>query len=108
MIHGHRITITSLSVQDLRGLLGAFMFSGPQLGFEIRWLRVCPETHVLDLSRLDAEAVAFVLQHGEAKVVITDKELSGTVGGGAVRLSGTRASRALFPMLGVVWATDRM
>ena len=24
-----------------------------ELGFEIRWLRVCPETHVLDLSRLD-------------------------------------------------------
>jgi len=31
-------------------------------------------------TRLDAEAIAFVLQHGEAKVVITDKELSGTVG----------------------------
>ena len=31
-------------------------------------------------TRLDAEAVAFVLQHGEAKVVITDKELSGMVG----------------------------
>ncbi len=32
-------------------------------------------------TRLDAEAVAFVLRHGEAKVVITDKELSGIVAG---------------------------
>jgi fatty-acyl-CoA synthase len=31
-------------------------------------------------TRLDAEAVALCLQHGEAKVVITDKELSGMVG----------------------------
>jgi fatty-acyl-CoA synthase len=32
-------------------------------------------------TRLDSEAVAFVLRHGEAKVVITDKELSGMVAG---------------------------
>src|SRR3954466_8881005 len=31
-------------------------------------------------TRLDAEAVALCLQHGEAKVVITDRELSGMVG----------------------------
>src|SRR3954464_9791699 len=31
-------------------------------------------------TRLDAEAIAFVLQHGEAKAVITDKELSDMFG----------------------------
>ena len=30
--------------------------------------------------RLDAEAIAFMLQHCEAKVLLTDRELSGTVG----------------------------
>jgi fatty-acyl-CoA synthase len=30
-------------------------------------------------TRLDAEAIAFMLKHGEAKVLITDREFSGTV-----------------------------
>jgi fatty-acyl-CoA synthase len=30
-------------------------------------------------TRLDAEAIAFMLQHGEAKVLLTDREFSGTV-----------------------------
>ena len=30
-------------------------------------------------TRLDAEAIAFMLEHGEAKVLITDREFSGTV-----------------------------
>ena len=30
-------------------------------------------------TRLDAEAIAFMLEHGEAKVVIADKEFSGTI-----------------------------
>lgn len=30
--------------------------------------------------RLDAEAIAFILQHGEAKVLITDREFSGVIG----------------------------
>ncbi|MGH8750604.1 MAG: AMP-binding protein, partial [Burkholderiales bacterium] len=30
-------------------------------------------------TRLDAEAIAFMLQHGEAKVLITDREFSGTI-----------------------------
>jgi fatty-acyl-CoA synthase len=30
-------------------------------------------------TRLDAEAIAFMLEHGEAKVLITDKEFSGTI-----------------------------
>jgi fatty-acyl-CoA synthase len=30
-------------------------------------------------TRLDAEAIAFMLKHGEAKVVITDREFSGTM-----------------------------
>jgi fatty-acyl-CoA synthase len=29
--------------------------------------------------RLDAEAIAFQLAHGEAKVLITDREFSGTI-----------------------------
>src|SRR5881296_1893405 len=31
-------------------------------------------------TRLDAEAIAFMLEHGEAKVLIADREFSGTVG----------------------------
>ncbi|HYQ91496.1 MAG TPA: AMP-binding protein, partial [Candidatus Competibacteraceae bacterium] len=30
--------------------------------------------------RLDAEMIAFMLQHGEAKLLITDREFSGTIG----------------------------
>ena len=30
-------------------------------------------------TRLDAEAIAFMLQHGEAKVLLTDREFSGTI-----------------------------
>ncbi len=30
--------------------------------------------------RLDAEAIAFMLKHGEAKVLLTDREFSGTIG----------------------------
>jgi fatty-acyl-CoA synthase len=30
-------------------------------------------------TRLDAEAIAFMLEHGEAKLLITDKEFSGTI-----------------------------
>ena len=40
--------------------------------------------------RLDAKAIAFCLQHGEAKVIITDKEFSEPVGG-ALTLLGDRA-----------------
>ena len=32
-------------------------------------------------TRLDAEAIAFMLNHGEAKVIITDREFSGTIAG---------------------------
>ena len=32
-------------------------------------------------TRLDAEAIAFMLEHGEAKVLVTDREFSGTVAG---------------------------
>src|SRR5690606_16640227 len=31
-------------------------------------------------TRLDAQAIAFMLQHGEAKVLLTDREYSGAVG----------------------------
>src|SRR5438132_9218169 len=31
-------------------------------------------------TRLDSEAIAFMLEHGEAKVLIADREFSGTVG----------------------------
>jgi fatty-acyl-CoA synthase len=31
-------------------------------------------------TRLDAEAIAFMLQHGEAKVLLTDREFSGVIG----------------------------
>ena len=30
-------------------------------------------------TRLDAEAIAFMLQHGEAKVLLTDREFSGVI-----------------------------
>ncbi len=30
-------------------------------------------------TRLDAEAIAFMLQHGEAKVLLTDREFAGVV-----------------------------
>jgi 3-(methylthio)propionyl---CoA ligase len=32
-------------------------------------------------TRLDAEAIAFMLDHGEAKAIITDREFSGTIAG---------------------------
>jgi fatty-acyl-CoA synthase len=34
-------------------------------------------------TRLDAETIAFILQHGEAKVLLTDREFAPTVGQGA-------------------------
>ena len=37
-------------------------------------------------TRLDAEAIAFMLQHGEAKVLITDREFSPTIRGALARL----------------------
>ena len=30
-------------------------------------------------TRLDADAIAFMLEHGEAKLLVTDKEFSGTI-----------------------------
>jgi len=38
-------------------------------------------------TRLDAEAIAFMLQHGEAKVLITDREFSPTVKAALARLA---------------------
>jgi len=40
-------------------------------------------------TRLDAEAIAFMLGHGEAKVLITDKEFSATIGA-ALQKAGRR------------------
>jgi fatty-acyl-CoA synthase len=37
-------------------------------------------------TRLDAEAIAFMLEHGEARILITDKEFSATVEGALKRL----------------------
>jgi fatty-acyl-CoA synthase len=37
-------------------------------------------------TRLDAEAIAFMLNHGEAKLLITDKEFSATIEGALARL----------------------
>ena len=37
-------------------------------------------------TRLDADAIAFMLEHGEAKLLITDKEFSATIGGALKRL----------------------
>jgi fatty-acyl-CoA synthase len=37
-------------------------------------------------TRLDAEAIAFMLNHGEAKVLITDKEFSATIEGALAKL----------------------
>jgi len=37
-------------------------------------------------TRLDAEAIAFMLEHGEAKVVLTDREFSDTIGKALARL----------------------
>ena len=37
-------------------------------------------------TRLDAEAIAFILQHGEAKVLITDREFSETISHALARL----------------------
>ena len=39
-------------------------------------------------TRLDAEAIAFMLRHGEAKVLITDREFSPTVKAALARLKG--------------------
>jgi fatty-acyl-CoA synthase len=38
-------------------------------------------------SRLDAEAIAFMLQHGEAKVLVTDTEFAPTIASALARLS---------------------
>src|SRR5688500_1350361 len=40
-------------------------------------------------TRLDAEAIAFMLEHGEAKVVIADKEFSGTIDRKSTRLNSS-------------------
>src|SRR3954451_21513720 len=37
-------------------------------------------------TRLDAEAIAFMLEHGEAKVLITDTEFAPTIAGALARL----------------------
>jgi len=37
-------------------------------------------------TRLDAEAIAFMLKHGEAKVLLTDKEFSATIEGALAKL----------------------
>ena len=42
-------------------------------------------------TRLDAEAIAFMLDHGEAKVLITDREFSPTM---RAALAGSRSSRS--------------
>ena len=39
-------------------------------------------------TRLDAEAIAFMLDHGEAKVVFVDREFSGTLSDALQRLEG--------------------
>jgi len=41
-------------------------------------------------TRLDAEAIAFMLQHGEAKVLITDPEFSRIVGGALKLMDGNK------------------
>ena len=41
-------------------------------------------------TRLDAESIAFMLQHGEAKVLLTDPEFAGVIGPALARLSGPR------------------
>ena len=43
-------------------------------------------------TRLDADAIAFMLDHGEAKVLLTDREFSPTIAAGARQ--GRRASRS--------------
>ncbi|HUK05613.1 MAG TPA: acyl-CoA synthetase [Burkholderiales bacterium] len=42
-------------------------------------------------TRLDAEAIAFMLQHGEAKLLITDREFSPTVKGALAKLKARPA-----------------
>ena len=41
-------------------------------------------------TRLDAEAIAFMLQHGEAKVLLTDREFSGVIEQALAMLPGAR------------------
>ena len=41
-------------------------------------------------TRLDAEAIAFMLQHGEAKVLLTDREFSGVIGKALAMLGDRR------------------
>ena len=41
-------------------------------------------------TRLDAEAIAFQLQHGEARVLLTDREFAGVVGPALALLGGQR------------------
>ena len=43
--------------------------------------------------RLDAEAIAFILQHGEAKVVVVDREFSEVVGKALKMLNKTKGFR---------------
>ena len=42
-------------------------------------------------TRLDAEALAFMLDHGEAKVLLTDTEYSRRGQGGAARCASARS-----------------
>ena len=39
-------------------------------------------------TRLDAATIAFILNHGEAKILITDREYAPTVEGGACKQIG--------------------
>ena len=41
--------------------------------------------------RLDAESIAFILQHSEVKILITDSEFSGVVGKALERMDGETA-----------------
>ena len=43
-------------------------------------------------TRLDAATIAFILEHGEAKVLITDSEFAPVIAGGAGRCSAASRS----------------
>jgi len=51
-------------------------------------------------TRLDAEAIAFMLDHGEARVLFTDREFSATVKA-ALRLAKAISNGACHPMNGM-------
>ncbi len=100
VIHGERRYTWAESYARSRRLAGALEARGIGRGYTVAaMLANTPEMVEMHFGvpmtgavlntlncRLDAEAIAFMLQHGEAKVLVTDTEFAPTIAGALARL----------------------